>query len=138
MLETIAKRQNHTFMNWQKVSLPLIAPPFLHPGPALLCPLCIIISPVLQGVRSVVTAKDVPGSNVAGLANDELVFAEDKVTAIGQLIAIVVADNKLLAKQAVKLVKVTYKDIPAILTIEVTTKISTCSYEIIHYSICIN
>ena len=70
-------------------------------------------------MRSVVTAKDVPGSNVAGLANDELVFAEDKVTAIGQLIAIVVAENKLLAKQAVKLIKVTYKDLPAILTIEV-------------------
>ena len=72
-------------------------------------------------MRCVVTVKDVPGSNVAGLANDELVFAEDKVTAIGQLIAIVVADNKLLAKQAVKLVKVTYKDLPAILTIEVSS-----------------
>ena len=82
---------------------------------------------ILQGVRSVVTAKDVPGSNVAGLANDELVFAEDKVTAIGQLIAIVVAENKLLAKQAVKLVKVTYKDLPAILTIEVRSLSSVYS-----------
>ena len=84
-------------------------------------------------MRCVVTVKDVPGSNIAGVANDELVFAEDKVTAIGQIIAVVVADNKSLAKQAVKLVKVTYKDLPAILTIEVRPLI--CS--IANYNSCV-
>ena len=58
-------------------------------------------------MRCVVTAKDIPGSNVAGEGCDEQVFAEDEMMAIGELIAIVVATRSALAKQAAKLVKVT-------------------------------
>ena len=77
-------------------------------------------------MRCVVTAKDVPGSNVAGEGCDEQVFAEDKVMAVGQLIAIVVATRSALAKHAAKLVKVTYEDLPAVLTIEVHVECILC------------
>ena len=90
---------------------------------------------LFQGVKCVVTAADVPGSNVAGLGDDELVFAEHKVTAIGQLIALVVADSKPLAKQAAKLVKVTYEDLPSVLTIEVSLRgIMYCTVEVCKFT----
>ena len=77
-----------------------------------------------------------PGSNVAGLGNDELVFAEDEVTAIGQLIALVVADNKPLAKQAAKLVKISYEDLPSVLTIEVSLRgIMYCTVEVCKFTL---
>jgi len=41
------------------------------------------------------------------------------VTCIGQLIGLTVAKTRPLAQRAAKLVKVTYKDLPAIITIEV-------------------
>ena len=54
-----------------------------------------------------------------GLANDQLVFADGTVTAIGQVIAVVVAENQPLAQRAAKEVKIVYEDLPSILTIEV-------------------
>ena len=68
----------------------------------------------------VVTNEDVPGDNVTGLGEDELVFAADTVTAVGQLIAVVVAESKPLAQQAAQAVKITYQDLPSILTIKVS------------------
>lgn len=65
------------------------------------------------------SVKDIPGSNVTGLFKDEQVFADGGVTSIGQIIAMVVADNKLTAQQLAKKVRVKYQDLPAILTIEV-------------------
>ena len=42
------------------------------------------------------------------------------MTCIGQLIGLVVAKTRPLAQRAAKLVKIEYKDLPAIITIEVT------------------
>lgn len=72
-----------------------------------------------QGVVDFVTAADVPGSNVTGIGNDESVFADGIVTSVGQIIAIVLAKDKLIAKRAVRSVKVKYEVLPAIITIEV-------------------
>ena len=77
----------------------------------------------LQGVHSIVTADDVPGSNKTGLLNDESVFAVDKVTSVGQVIAVVLAEDELIASRAVSSVKVTYEDLPPVITIEVNLSI---------------
>ena len=66
-----------------------------------------------------VTVDDVPGTNVTGIFKDECVFADKKVTAIGQIIALVVAKDQLQAQQAAKLVQVNYSNLPPVLTIEV-------------------
>lgn len=58
-----------------------------------------------------------------GLGCDEEVFADGKVNHIGQIIGIIVADSQLVAQQAAKTVKVTYEDLPSIITIEVSNSI---------------
>uniref|UniRef100_A0A8C9BVC6 Xanthine dehydrogenase n=1 Tax=Phocoena sinus TaxID=42100 RepID=A0A8C9BVC6_PHOSS len=63
-------------------------------------------------------ADDIPGSNETGLFNDETVFAKDKVTCVGHVIGAVVADTPEHAQRATHGVKVTYEDLPAIITIE--------------------
>ncbi|EDV24048.1 uncharacterized protein TRIADDRAFT_57138 [Trichoplax adhaerens] len=73
----------------------------------------------LPGVHEYISAKDVPGSNRYGeMANDEYIFSNDKVTSHGQMIGMIIAESKEIADEAVKLVKISYKDLPAILTIE--------------------
>ncbi|CDF38784.1 unnamed protein product [Chondrus crispus] len=73
----------------------------------------------MPGVCRVVTAKDVRGVNSIGpLVQDELCFAEDVVTTVGQVIGIVVAKTTEQALKAVRAVKITYEKLPAILTIE--------------------
>ena len=66
-----------------------------------------------------VSAQDVPGSNTIGLINDDYIFADGKVTSIGQIIGIVVAKSKPLAQRTARDVKVTYTNLPSVLTIEV-------------------
>lgn len=73
----------------------------------------------LEGVWGHVTAQDVPGSNKTGMYTDEEVFADRKVTHFGQIIGMVLAKNQMLAQRAANLVRVSYSDLPAIITIEV-------------------
>ncbi|OCT77525.1 hypothetical protein XELAEV_18028617mg [Xenopus laevis] len=63
-------------------------------------------------------AKDVPASNVTGIAHDETIFAEDVVTCVGHVIGGVVADTQENAQRAAKLVKVSYEDLKPIVTIQ--------------------
>ena len=78
-------------------------------------------SPALSvvGVKGYVTVQDVPGSNVTGLHNDEKVFADGEVTCFGQIIGMVLAENKILAQRAAKMVKLSYTDMESVITIEV-------------------
>lgn len=88
-------------------------------------------SPILHldGVHGYVAVADVPGSNVTGVFADEQVFADGEVTHFGQIIGMVLADNQVIAQRAAKLVKVTYIDLPSIITIEVTRSfLITISY----------
>lgn len=82
-------------------------------------------SPALSvdGVHGYVTAEDVPGSNRTGLCDDEFVFADGEVVHFGQVIGMVLADNKILAQRAAKLVKVSYTDLPTVITIEVYSQL---------------
>uniref|UniRef100_H2YPI3 Xanthine dehydrogenase/oxidase n=1 Tax=Ciona savignyi TaxID=51511 RepID=H2YPI3_CIOSA len=62
---------------------------------------------------------DIPGSNECGVMKGDLVFANGKVTCVGQVIGAVIADTCAHAQRAAQLVKVTHEDIfPRILTIE--------------------
>ena len=54
-----------------------------------------------------------------GALLDEEVFADGKVNFIGQIIGMIVAKGQPLAQRAAKLVKVTYEDLPSVITIEV-------------------
>ncbi|RDD44883.1 Xanthine dehydrogenase/oxidase [Trichoplax sp. H2] len=73
----------------------------------------------MPGVVSHVTAADIPGTNHFGpaVADDE-VFATTKVTCIGHIIGVILADTKEHADDAVAAVEIEYEDLPAILTIE--------------------
>ena len=54
-----------------------------------------------------------------GVFKDERVFADGTVSSVGQIMAMVIADDKLTAQQLAKQVKVNYQDLPTVLTIEV-------------------
>lgn len=73
----------------------------------------------MPGVHRIVTVKDVRGVNEFGsIVADELCFAEDEVTAVGQVIAVVLAETLEQAKGAAKMVAVSYEKLPATVTIE--------------------
>ncbi|XP_066863023.1 xanthine dehydrogenase/oxidase [Kogia breviceps] len=72
----------------------------------------------VPGFACFLSADDIPGSNETGLFNDETVFAKDKVTCVGHIIGAVVADTPEHAQRAAHGVKVTYEDLPAVITIE--------------------
>ncbi|KAM5253336.1 xanthine dehydrogenase/oxidase-like isoform 2-T2 [Hipposideros larvatus] len=72
----------------------------------------------VPGFVCFISADDVPGSNETGLSNDETVFAKDKVTCVGHIIGAVVTDTPEHAQRAAQGVKITYEDLPAIITIE--------------------
>ncbi|XP_057599156.1 xanthine dehydrogenase/oxidase isoform X2 [Hippopotamus amphibius kiboko] len=72
----------------------------------------------VPGFVCFLSADDIPGSNETGLFNDETVFAKDKVTCVGHVVGAVVADTPEHAQRAAHGVKVTYEDLPAIITIE--------------------
>lgn len=68
-----------------------------------------------EGVCKVLIAKDIPGDNQIGrLIQDEELLAEKEVLFIGQPIAVVLAETKEQAKQAIKLINIEYEKLPAV------------------------
>lgn len=75
----------------------------------------------LPGVHAFFSAKDLsPHANEVGpIFHDEEVFISKNVTAQGQNIGTIVADNQAIAQYAARMVKVEYEDIhPVIVTLE--------------------
>ncbi|KFR05533.1 Xanthine dehydrogenase/oxidase [Nipponia nippon] len=72
----------------------------------------------VPGFVCFVSAKDVPGSNITGIANDETVFAEDVVTCVGHIIGAVLADTQEHSRRAAKAVKIKYEELKPIVTIQ--------------------
>ncbi|XP_024052534.1 xanthine dehydrogenase/oxidase [Terrapene carolina triunguis] len=72
----------------------------------------------VPGFVCFVSAKDIPGSNVTGIAKDEPVFADNTVTCIGHIIGGVVADTHEHSRRAAKAVKIEYEDLTPIVTIQ--------------------
>ncbi len=72
----------------------------------------------LPGVVGVVTAADIPGDPIlATFVHDEPVLARDQVEHIGQVVALVVAQDVLQARRAARLVQLDIEPLPAILTV---------------------
>ncbi|KAJ6239444.1 aldehyde oxidase [Anaeramoeba flamelloides] len=77
----------------------------------------------MKGVVSFLSAKDIPGSNYAGIIiDDEEIFASKQVNYYGHPIGIIVAETDELAKEAAKLVKIEYEELPFIQTIQEAIK----------------
>ncbi|MGE0347887.1 xanthine dehydrogenase molybdopterin binding subunit [Hydrogenophaga sp.] len=72
----------------------------------------------LPGVRGVFGAADIPGDKtLAAFAHDEPVFASDTVQFIGQVVAVVVADDVKTARRAARLVRLDIEPLPPVLTV---------------------
>lgn len=77
----------------------------------------------MPGVHRVVTVKDITGDNTFGpIVQDELCFAEDTVTTMGQVIGVVVAETQQQAKEAAKAVRISYERLTPVLSIEEAIK----------------
>lgn len=68
-----------------------------------------------RGVRVVVTAEDVPGMNLFGIAfPHQPVFCHDRVRYIGDALAAVAADTEEIAEYALSLIEVVYEPLPVV------------------------
>jgi xanthine dehydrogenase/oxidase len=73
----------------------------------------------LPGVNGFITYKDVPKNNHWGIMlKDEEFFASNEVLFVGQLIGVIVANTKQLAKKAANLVHIEYKELDVCLNIQ--------------------
>ncbi|MFH0814023.1 MAG: xanthine dehydrogenase family protein molybdopterin-binding subunit [Pseudomonadota bacterium] len=68
----------------------------------------------LNGVRAVITARDVPDTRYGLGLNDEPIMARDKVRYIGEPVAAVAAETLEIAEEALELIEVTYEELPAV------------------------
>jgi CO/xanthine dehydrogenase Mo-binding subunit len=70
---------------------------------------------VMEGVACVLTAKDIKGKNLFGIAfQDQPALAADKVRTIGDPVALVAAESDEIAREAVKAIRVAYEALPVI------------------------
>jgi aldehyde oxidoreductase len=77
----------------------------------------------VQGVSLVLTAKDIPGANKAGLIfEDQPAIAGDKVRCIGDPVAAVFAETREIAEAALTKIKVDYRPLPAVFSPEQAMK----------------
>jgi len=68
----------------------------------------------LPGVRTVITAKDVPLNASGYNFKDQVVFAQDKVRYMGDPIVAVAAENEGISEEALEFVDVEYEALPAV------------------------
>ena len=69
-----------------------------------------------RGVRAVLSAADIPGSNQIGtLVADEPLLAEDTVDYVGQPVALVLAGSEAAARAALPCIKLEIEELPAVL-----------------------
>ena len=69
----------------------------------------------LPGVVRIITYKDIPGENqIGGIIPDETLLAEDEVFFQGEPIAVVVAENEAIAREARRKIKVNYEELEVI------------------------
>jgi nicotinate dehydrogenase large molybdopterin subunit len=69
----------------------------------------------VPGVRAVMTAKDIPGENIYGIAiPDQQVLAENKVRFVGEPVAIVAAEDPFAAEEAIRRIRVEYEPLPPV------------------------
>ncbi|KAJ1813892.1 hypothetical protein LPJ75_002996, partial [Coemansia sp. RSA 2598] len=71
----------------------------------------------IAGVHRVLTARDVPGTNLWNIFHDEEILPTDEVHYAGQPVALVLADTQRVAQEAARAVQVVYDELPAVLTV---------------------
>ncbi|WP_439517515.1 xanthine dehydrogenase molybdopterin binding subunit [Hydrogenophaga sp.] len=72
----------------------------------------------VPGVRGIFSTADVPGDPMlAAFAHDEPIFATDTVQFLGQVAALVVADDVMTARRAARLVKFDIEPLPAVISV---------------------
>jgi CO/xanthine dehydrogenase Mo-binding subunit len=70
----------------------------------------------LPGVRAIVTGDDLDDAHRMGaFVKDEPAFAKGKVRYVGEIVAAVAADTEAIARQATRLIRVDYEELPAVL-----------------------
>lgn len=71
----------------------------------------------LPGVWAVITAKEIPGENQIGVVTwDQPLLAQEKVRFVGDCVALVAAESKAIATQALDLIRVDYQPLPGVYT----------------------
>lgn len=69
----------------------------------------------VKGVKKILTFKDIPGENqIGGIVPDEPLLAEDEVHYIGMPVAIVIAESKLIAREAAKNIQIQIDPLPVV------------------------
>ncbi|MCB2195965.1 MAG: molybdopterin-dependent oxidoreductase [Bacteroidetes bacterium] len=69
----------------------------------------------LAGVERILTYKDIPGRNqIGGIIEDEALLAEEEVHFVGHAIAVVVAKNESIAREATKLIEIEIEELEVI------------------------
>ncbi|HDP37362.1 MAG TPA: xanthine dehydrogenase, partial [Candidatus Atribacteria bacterium] len=66
------------------------------------------------GVKAVLTAKDVPNNEFGVIVQNQQVLAKERVLYIGDGIAVVAAETKEAAAEALELIEVEYEELPGI------------------------
>ena len=70
----------------------------------------------LKGVRAIVTGDDLDeGHRMGAFIKDETALAKGKVRYVGEIVAAVAAETEAIARQATRLIKVDYEELPAVL-----------------------
>ncbi len=87
---------------------------FAHRPHARICKIDTSIALLHPGVVAVLTAADIPYNAFGLIEADQPVLCNDVVRFEGDKVALVVAENKAAAMAGVKLVHVTYEDLPAV------------------------
>ena len=69
----------------------------------------------MKGVHAVLTAADIPGENIYGIAvADQQALAQEVVRFIGEPVAAVAAEDPFVAEEAVRRIRVEYEPLPAV------------------------
>jgi len=69
----------------------------------------------IPGVKKILTACDIPGENQASnISADEPLLAKDLVNYVGEPIALIIADDPLIAREAASEIKLELEELPAI------------------------
>lgn len=77
----------------------------------------------IPGIISVLTYKDVPGSNRQGIIQrDQPVLADDKARYCGDAVALVLAEDKAALQKALKMIVVDWESLPGIFDMEEALK----------------
>ena len=66
------------------------------------------------GVKAIITAEDIPNNKFGVIIQNQQVLAQERVLYIGDGIAVVAAETKEAASEAIKLIEVEYKELPGI------------------------